>query len=65
MLLRGLRGSAPDAGKIPGVLGMQNVLNGVSMAVGVMEKAFYSSYTPTKFPIFYFGRSKKSIVIFQ
>jgi len=28
-----------------GVLGMQNVLNGVSMAVGVMEKALYSSYT--------------------
>ncbi len=24
---------------IPGVLGMQNVLNGVSMAVGVMEMA--------------------------
>jgi hypothetical protein len=40
------RGSAPDAGKIPGVLGMQNVLNGVSMAVGVMEKALYSPYTP-------------------
>ncbi len=39
------RGSAPDAGKIPGVLGMQNVLNSVSMAVGVMEKALYSSYT--------------------
>jgi hypothetical protein len=34
MLLRGLRGGAPDAGKIPGVLGMQNVLNSVSMAVG-------------------------------
>jgi len=33
------RGSTPDAGKIPGVLGMQNVLNGVSMAVGVMEMA--------------------------
>ena len=31
--------------KIPGVLGMQNVLNGVSMAVGMMEKALYSSYT--------------------
>jgi hypothetical protein len=31
--------------KIPGVLGMQNVLNGVSMAVGVMEMALYSSYT--------------------
>jgi hypothetical protein len=29
----------------PGVLGMQNVLNGVSMTVGVMEKALYSSYT--------------------
>jgi hypothetical protein len=41
-----LRGSAPDAGKIPGVLAMQNVLNGVSMAVGVMEMALYSSYTP-------------------
>ena len=40
------RGSAPDAGKIPGVLGMQNVLHGVSMAVVVMEKALYSSYTP-------------------
>jgi hypothetical protein len=39
-----LRGSGPDAGKIPGVLGVQNVLNGVSMAVGVMEKALYSSY---------------------
>jgi len=39
------RGSAPDAGKIPGVLGTQNVLNGVSMAVGVMEMALYSSYT--------------------
>jgi hypothetical protein len=39
------QGSAPDAGKIPGVLGMQNALNGVSMAVGVMEKALYSSYT--------------------
>jgi hypothetical protein len=38
-------GSAPDAGKIPGVLGMQKVLNGVSMAVGVMEKALCSSYT--------------------
>jgi hypothetical protein len=37
--------SATDAGKIPGVLGMQNVLNGFSMAVGVMEKALYSSYT--------------------
>jgi hypothetical protein len=37
------RGSAPDAGKIPGGLGMQNVLNGVSMAVGVMEKPLYSS----------------------
>jgi hypothetical protein len=36
---------APDAGKIPGVLGMQNVLNGVSMAVDVMERALYSSYT--------------------
>jgi hypothetical protein len=24
---------------------MQNVLNGVSMAVGVMETALYSSYT--------------------
>jgi len=31
--------SAPDAGKIPGVLGMQNVLNGVSLAVGVMESS--------------------------
>ena len=31
--------------KIPGVLGMQNVLNDVSMAVGVMEMALYSSYT--------------------
>jgi hypothetical protein len=46
MLLRGLRGSAPDAGKIPSVFGMQNMLNGVSMTVGVMEKALYSSYTP-------------------
>ncbi|MDE0755523.1 MAG: hypothetical protein OSB26_12790 [Woeseiaceae bacterium] len=41
-------GSAPDAGKIPGVLGMQIVLNGVSMAVGVMEMALYSSYTHWK-----------------
>ena len=41
-----MSGSAPDAGKIPGVLGMQNVLNGVSMAVGVMKMALYSSYTP-------------------
>jgi hypothetical protein len=40
-----ISGSAPDAWKIPGVLGMQNVLNGVSMAVGVMEMALYSSYT--------------------
>jgi hypothetical protein len=48
--------------KIPGVFGMQNILNGVSMAVGVMEKALYSSYTPIKFPVCYFGRSKKSIV---
>jgi len=40
------RDSAPDAGKIPGALGMQNVLNGISMAVGVMEKTLYSSYTP-------------------
>jgi len=40
-----IRGSALDAGKISGGLGMQNVLNGVSMAVGVMEKALYSSYT--------------------
>jgi hypothetical protein len=39
------RRSAPDAGKIPGVLGMQNVLKGVSMAVGVVEMALYSSYT--------------------
>ena len=38
---------APDAGKIPGVLGMQNVLNGDSMAVGVMDKVLYSSYTQT------------------
>ena len=38
-----IQGSAPDAGKIPGGLGMQNVLNGVSLAVGVMEKALYSS----------------------
>jgi len=36
---------ASDEGKIPCVLGMQNVLNGVSMAVGVMEMALYSSYT--------------------
>jgi hypothetical protein len=43
------RGNAPDVGKIPGVLGMQNVLNGVSMAVGVMEKALYSSYTRASF----------------
>jgi hypothetical protein len=35
-----ISGSAPDAGRIPGVLGMQNVLNGVSMAVGVMERPF-------------------------
>jgi len=39
------RGSAPDAGKISSVLGMQSGLNSVSMAVGVMEKALYSSYT--------------------
>jgi len=39
------RRSALDAGKISGVLGTQNVLNGVSMAVGVMKKALYSSYT--------------------
>jgi hypothetical protein len=39
------RGNTPDVGKIPGVLGMQNVLNGVSMAVGAMKKALYSSYT--------------------
>ena len=31
------QGSAPDAGKIPGVLGMQSGLNGVSMPVGAME----------------------------
>jgi hypothetical protein len=42
------RASAPDAGKIPRVLGMQYVLNGVSMAVGVMEMALYSSYTPPR-----------------
>ncbi len=29
-------GSALDAGKIPGELGMQNVLNGISIAVGVI-----------------------------
>jgi hypothetical protein len=40
------RGSAPHAGKIPGVLGMQNVLIIVSMAVGAMEMALYSSHTP-------------------
>jgi len=28
------------------VLGMRSGLNSVSMAVGVMEKALYSSYTP-------------------
>jgi hypothetical protein len=39
------RSSAPDAGKIPGVLGMQNVLNSISMAVRVMKKALYLSYT--------------------
>jgi hypothetical protein len=32
--------------KIPGVLGMQSGLNSVSMPVGVMEMALYSSYTP-------------------
>jgi hypothetical protein len=41
-----ISGSAPDAGKIPGVLGMQIVLNGVSMAASVMKMALYSSYTP-------------------
>jgi len=41
-----IQGRAPDSKKIPGVLGMQNVRNGVSMAVRVMEKALYSSYTP-------------------
>jgi hypothetical protein len=39
------RGSAPDAGKIPGVFGMQNVFNGVSIVVGVMKMALYSFYT--------------------
>jgi len=42
-----VRGSAPDAGKIPGVLGMQSGLNSVSIAVGAMEQALYSSYTLT------------------
>jgi hypothetical protein len=40
------RGSAADAGKIPGVLGMQYVLKGISMAASVMKMALYSSYTP-------------------
>jgi len=39
------RGQGVPALKIPGVHGTQNVLNGVSMAVRVMEKALYSSYT--------------------
>jgi hypothetical protein len=40
-----ISGSATDSEKIPGVLGMQSGLNGVSMPVGAMEKALYSSYT--------------------
>jgi hypothetical protein len=39
------RGSAPDAEKNPGVLGMRNALNGFSMAVGVVKMALNSSYT--------------------
>ena len=42
-----IRGSAPDAGKIPGVL------NGISMPVGAMEKALYSSYTLTSLSVGY------------
>jgi len=34
-----------DSEKIPGVFGMQSGRNSVPMAVGVMEKALYSSYT--------------------
>jgi hypothetical protein len=45
------QGSAPDSEKIPGMLGMQNVLNGVSMAVGVMEMDLYSSYTPVSMKV--------------
>ncbi len=43
------QGSAPVSEKIPGVLGMQSGLNSFSMAVGVMEKALYSSYIPIEF----------------
>ncbi len=38
-----LQGSAPDSEKITRVLGMQSGLSSVSMPVGVMEKALYSS----------------------
>ena len=40
-----IQGSASNAENIPRVLGMQSGLNSVSMAVGAMEKALYSSYT--------------------
>ncbi len=49
MKLANWKGSAPDSKKIPGVLGMQSGINSVPMAVGVMEKALYSSYTPELF----------------
>ncbi|VUX54876.1 protein of unknown function [uncultured Woeseiaceae bacterium] len=41
-----IQGSAPDSEKIPGMLAMQSGRNSVSMAMGMMEKALYSSYTP-------------------
>jgi hypothetical protein len=41
-----ISGQCAGCGEDSRVLGMQNVLNGVSMAVGVMEKALYPSYTP-------------------
>lgn len=37
MKLANWKGSAADAGKIHGVLGMQGGLNRVSMAVGVVQ----------------------------
>jgi len=39
------RGCAPDSEKIRGALGMQDGPNSISMAVDVMQKGFYSSYT--------------------
>ena len=40
-----IRDSASGSEQIPGVLRMKSGINSVSMAVGVMEKALYSSYT--------------------